>query len=168
MPQLFRRLGPALLALAASSVAASAQGVPQPAAPAQSVCSRLEAQLSAVERGTTDPARADQIKRYEDQIARQQGELDRVVAQSRRQGCEGIGFFQLFGGQSAQCGPLTNQIQQMRGNIDRMQGDLQRLQGAASPEREGQRRSVLVALAQNNCGEHYRAAAQAAQPRGFF
>ena len=35
-------------------------------------------------------------------------------------------------------------------------------------EREGQRRAFLVALAQNNCGEQYRAAAAAAQPRGFL
>jgi hypothetical protein len=175
MPQVFRHLVPALVALAASSVAAGAQGLPQPGAapaatpaPPPSVCTRLEAQLSAVERGVTDPARAEQIKRLEDQIARQQADLERVVAQSRRQGCEGIGFFQLFGGQSAQCGPLTNQIQQMRGGIERMQSDLSRLQSAGGPERDAQRRSILVALAQSNCGEQYRAAAQAAQPRGFL
>jgi hypothetical protein len=175
MPQLFRYLVPAVVTLAASAMPAGAQGLPQPGAapaaptaPAQSVCTRLEAQLSAVERGVTDPARAAQIKSYEDQIARQQAELDRILAQSRRQGCEGIGFFQLFGGQSAQCGPLTNQIQQMRGNIERMQSDLARLQSATNPEREAQRRSILVALAQSNCGEQYRAAAQAAQPRGFL
>jgi hypothetical protein len=56
----------------------------------------------------------------------------------------------------------------MRSSIDRMQADLQRLQESASPEREGQRRSILIALAQNDCGERYRIAAQAAQPRGFF
>jgi hypothetical protein len=35
-------------------------------------------------------------------------------------------------------------------------------------EREGQRRALLVALAQNDCGAQYRAAAAAAQPRGFL
>ena len=175
MPQVLRHLVPALVALAASSVAAGAQGLPQPGpapaatpAPPPSVCTRLEAQLSAVERGATDPARAEQVKRAEDQIARQQAELERVVVQSRRQGCEGIGFFQLFSGRSAECAPLTNQIQQLRGSIERMQSDLSRLQSAGGPERDAQRRSILVALAQSNCGEQYRAAAQAAQPRGFL
>ena len=30
-------------------------------------------------------------------------------------GCDSSGFFSLFNGQSAQCGPVNNQIQQMRG-----------------------------------------------------
>ena len=71
-------------------------------------------QLSAVERGATDPARAEQIKRYEETAKPSRPNSTALVAQSRRQGCEGLGFFSLFSGQSAQCGPLTNQIQQMR------------------------------------------------------
>ena len=60
-------------------------------------------------------------------------------------GCEGRGFFSLFSGQPAQCGPLNNQIQQARANLDRTLGDLQRLQGNTA-DREGQRRALLVAL----------------------
>ena len=62
------------------------------------MCQRLEGQLAAIDRGAGgDPARAEQVRRYEEAASRQQGELDRMVAQSRRQGCEGTGFF-LFGG----------------------------------------------------------------------
>jgi hypothetical protein len=70
-------------------------------------------------------------------------------------GCEGRGFFSLFGGQPQQCGPLNNQIQQMRANLDRVLADLQRLQGNTA-DREGERRTVLASLAQNDCGPQYR------------
>ena len=110
----------------------------------------------------------------EETIGRQQAELDRTEAQARRQGCEQSGFFQLFGGlgRAEQCGPLNTRIQQMRANLARAQGDLQQLQGAnTNMQREGQRRAVLNALAQNDCGPQYRAqAAQAARaaPGNFF
>ena len=70
-------------------------------------------------------------------------------------GCQGGGFFALFSGQPAQCGPLNNQIQQTRANLDRTMAEIQRLQGN-SAEREGQRRVILVALGQNDCGPQYR------------
>ena len=135
------------------------------------VCQRLEAQLTASDRGATDPGRAEQTRRYEEAANKQQAELDRTVAQARRAGCEGSGFFQLFGaGQSPQCGPLNNQIQQMRASLDRILADLQRLQSAGVDyERDGQRRTLLAALARNDCGAQYRTTSQAAQqPRGFF
>lgn len=129
-------------------------------------CVRLEAQLAAVDRGgAVDPAKADQIRRYEETANRQQAELDRLSAQARRAGCEGRGFFSLFGGQPAQCSQLNGQIQQMRANLDRVLSDLQRLQGNTA-DREGLRRPILIALAQNDCGSQYRAAA--VQPRDFF
>src|SRR6267154_5221226 len=67
-------------------------------------CLRLESQLATIDRGVAvDPARADQIKRYEDSSAKQQAELDRLGQQSQRLGCQGGGFFALFSGQSPQC-----------------------------------------------------------------
>src|SRR5206468_44098 len=48
------------------------------------VCLRLEAQLVAIDRGNSDPARAAEIKRLEDQASRQQIDVDRVAAQARR------------------------------------------------------------------------------------
>ncbi len=155
------------LTLAATSVCALAQvfSPPSPGAGGQNpVCQRLEAQLTAIDRGANDPGRADQIRRYEDAANKQQIELDRTIAQSRRLSCEGFGF-SLFGGQSPQCGPLNNQIQQMRANLDRIMSDLQRLQGSGIDyERDGQRRAVLAALGRNDCGPQYRGATQASTP----
>lgn len=127
------------------------------------MCVRLEGQLAALDRGGGDPAREEQIRRYQDSQAKQQAELDRVTMQAKRMGCESSGFFSLFNGQSAQCGPVNTQIQQMRANLDQITGSLERLRsgsGGMSPERDNQRRSVLMALAQNNCGPQYANAAQ--------
>jgi hypothetical protein len=161
-------LGSAIFALAAASSIAAAQGVAPPygAPPAPNqVCVRLESQLAMIDRGTTDPARADQIKRTEDAARQQQFELDKLQAQARRNGCEGSGFF-LFGGQPPQCADLNSQIQRARGVLDRYNGDLQRLQGGTL-DRGDQRRAVLLALAQNDCGPQYRAAAPP-RPQNFF
>ncbi|RZI39430.1 hypothetical protein EGT07_29005, partial [Herbaspirillum sp. HC18] len=128
------------------------------------MCVRLEGQLAALDRGGGgDPAREEQIRRYQDSQARQQAELDRVTMQAKRMGCDSSGFFSLFNGQSAQCGPVNTQIQQMRANLDQITGNLERLRagsGGMSPERDSQRRSVLMALAQNNCGPQYANAVQ--------
>jgi hypothetical protein len=175
---LVRRLVPALLALAAGMATAAAQqpgypgypGVtPHPQAPAavqrNPACIRLEGQLASLDRGATDPARAEQIRRYEDAAQRQQGELDRLSAQARKMGCEGRGFFSLFSGQPPQCGRINNQIQQMRANLDRMLADVQRLRGGTA-DREAERRTLLATLAQNDCGPQYRAYAN--RGGGFF
>ncbi|MBI5131105.1 MAG: DUF2865 domain-containing protein [Rhodopseudomonas palustris] len=164
-----------LLDIAVLGVGANAQqGYPAPGGAPQGavnpVCPRLEAQLASIDRGGADPARADQIRRYEDSVNRQQAELDRVTMQAKRMGCDSSGFFSLFNGQSAQCGPVNNQIQQMRGNLDQMTSGLERLRsgGPGGGERDNQRRSVLMALAQNNCGPQYAAAAQQQQGGGGF
>jgi hypothetical protein len=150
-------------------VAAAQILAPEPSGPPPQnpICQRLVSQLNMIDRGG-DPGRADQIRRYEEAQAKQQGELERLTAQAKRMGCDSSGFFSLFNGQSAQCGPINNQIQQMRGNLDQIVGGLQQLRGN-NPERDMQRRSVLVSLAQNNCGPQYAAAARAAQQQdGFF
>ena len=72
------------------------------------VCARLESQLAALRSGAGDP-RGDQLKRYEDAVAKQQADLDRTVAQSKRAGCE-TGFFALFTGGGPQCQPINAQI----------------------------------------------------------
>src|SRR5947208_7896713 len=132
--------------------------------PVNPMCPRLEAQLATIDHGggSGDPSKDDQIRRYQDAQTKQQGELDRVTQQARRMGCDSSGFFSLFSGQSAQCGPVNNQIQQMRGNLDQITTSLERLRtgGIGGADRENQRRSVLTALAQNNCGPQYAAAAR--------
>jgi len=135
-----------------------------------SVCTRLEAQLASIERGGADASRVEQIKKYEAAAAQQQQQLDRLTAQSKKAGCDNTGFFSsMFGNQSASCGPLNGQIQQMKGNLDRIQGDLARLQGTEqSPERDAQRRALIGALAQNDCGPQYRQAAAQPQRGNLF
>jgi hypothetical protein len=149
------------LAIAGSAVAQVNPPAPAPqqGAAVNPMCPRLEAQLASIDRGAGgDPAKAEQIRRYEEAAGKQQGELDRVTQQAKRQGCDSSGFFSLFSGQSAQCGPINGQIQQMRANLDQITVSLERLRGGSgfgNAERDNQRRSVLLALAQNNCGPQY-------------
>jgi hypothetical protein len=163
-----------LLGSAALSVDARAQN--PPGAPPQGpvvnpICPRLEAQLATIDRGGSgDPAKDDQIRRYQDAAAKQQSELDRVTSQAKRMGCDSSGFFSLFSGQSAQCGPVNNQIQQMRANLDQITTSLERLRsgGFGGPDRDNQRRSVLTALAQNNCGPQYANTVRGGGPGNFL
>src|SRR5215831_6770246 len=172
--RLFPTIRPAILIMLAVSGSVGAQTMPPPPSPvpgaappgvanppqAQNpVCSRLEAQLAALDRGGADVTRADQIRRYEEALQGQQTELDRTVAQARRTGCEGSGFF-LFGrNQPPQCDELNRRIQRMRANLDRLNSDLQQLQSSARFAADGQRRQLIAALGQNDCGPQYRAAA---------
>ncbi len=173
MQSLSRSILAVAVLLGALSVDAIAQVPPpaptQPGAAVNPMCPRLEAQLASIDRGGGgDPAKSEQIRRYEEAASKQQGELDRVTSQAKRQGCDSSGFFSLFSGQSAQCGPVNNQIQQMRANLDQITSSLERLRGGSgfgNPERDNQRRSVLLALAQNNCGPQY---ANAARGGGNF
>jgi hypothetical protein len=174
------------VALSSGALAQMSPGAAPPAAPpplppgaagpstapaVNPVCPRLEAQLATIDRGggSGDPARDEQIRRYQEAATRQQGELDRVTAQAKRMGCDSSGFFSLFNNRSAQCGPVNSQIQQMRSNLDQITGNLERLRGGGNfggDDRENQRRSVLTALAQNNCGPQYAAAAAQPPPQG--
>jgi Protein of unknown function (DUF2865) len=145
---------------------------PPPAAdqqppPSNPVCVRLEGQMATLNRGGGDPARAEQIKRYEDAVGKQQVDLDRLLTRAKQRGCEN-GFFSLFTGQAPECQPLNAQIQQLRDNLDRTMSDLERLKSGNNYDQDGQRRMLLSELAQNNCGPQYRAAAAAAGPSGFL
>lgn len=153
-----------LAAAAALAVAASAAAFAQAPNPA---CQRLEAQLTSLDQGNTDPARADQIRRTEDAVNRQQAEVDRLVAQARRMNCENSGLFSIFNTPPPQCGALNRQIDQQRTNLENMQMGLERLNGGTS-ERASQRQSLLIALSNNSCGAQYRSAALAGQQGGFF
>jgi hypothetical protein len=144
----------------ASCIGALAQS-PNPA------CQRLETQLASLDRGNSDPARAQQIRGAEDAVNRQQFEVDRLVAQSRRMGCESSGFFSIFSNPPAQCGGLTRQIDQQRNALERLQNQLEQLNGGTT-QRAAQRQSLLIALADNGCGAQYRSAALAGQQGGFF
>src|SRR5471032_2502058 len=162
-------LGSLTLSFGAAAQMSPGAPPPQNAPPVNPVCPRLEAQLATIDRGgSNDPAKDDQIRRYQDAASKQQSELDRVTSQAKRMGCDSSGFFSLFNNNSAQCGPVNNQIQQMRGNLDQITTSLERLRnGMGGADRDNQRRSVLLALAQNNCGPQYANAARAAGSRNF-
>ena len=147
------------LALAAT-LALPAYAQPNPA------CPRLEAQLQNFDRGGGDPARADQIRRYQEAATGQQGEIERQQTLARRMGCGNGGFFVLFSNEPAQCGPQNAKIQQMRANLDKIHSDLASLERGGSGDRDGQRQAILMALAQNNCGPQYQTAAAAQPQRG--
>jgi hypothetical protein len=153
-----------LAAAAAFVLSASTAAFAQSSNP---LCQRLEAQLTSLERGNSDPTRADQIRRAEEAVNRQQFEVDRQVAQARRTGCENSGFFSIFSNPPPQCGNLLRQIDQQRSNLERMQNELERLNGGTT-ERAAQRQSLLIALGNNGCGAQYRSAALAGQQGGFF
>jgi len=145
-----------------------AQGTPnQPPQASNPVCVRLESQLATIDSSANDPARVTQIKQHEDAIAKQQADLDRTLAQAHKVGCAGEGFFSLFSGLSPQCGPLTSQIQQMRGNLDRLMSELEHLKTGGT-DQQAQRQGLIGQLAQNNCGAQYAAAARSAGPQGFI
>jgi hypothetical protein len=155
----------ALVSLLTGTAAAQAppQGLPQGQ---MQVCIRLEAELARIDRPSTD---ASEQRRFEDAIARQQAELDRTIAQAQRLGCARANNFFLFGmpERPRQCDQLERQIERQQQGLDRMMSDLGRLRGPQGSDRDFQRRQLLVALSQNNCGAQYRAAVpqQAARPR---
>ncbi len=151
----------ATTALLSGTVAWAQQPNPNP------MCQRLEAQLTSLDRGNSDPQRADQIRRAEDGVNRQQFEVDKLVSQWRRMGCESSGFFSIFTNPPRQCGPLSRQVDQQRARLERMQNDLERLNGGTT-ERAAQRQSLLIALGDNNCGPQYSRAALGGQQGGFF
>jgi hypothetical protein len=153
-----------LAAVAATALLSGTAALAQQPNPA---CQRLEAQLASLDRGNADPQRADQIRRAEDAVNRQQFEVDKSVALWRRMGCESSGFFSIFTNPPRQCGPLSRQIDQQRSTLERMQNGLERLNGGTA-ERAAQRQSLLIALGDNNCGPQYRSAALAGQQGGFF
>jgi Protein of unknown function (DUF2865). len=130
-------------------------------------CQKLEAQLTSLDRGNADPQRAEQIRRAEDAVNRQQFEVDRLVSESRRMGCQSSGFFSIFSNPPPQCGGLNRRIGQERSTLEHMQNGLERLNGGTT-ERAAQRQSLLIALGDNGCGPQYRSAAIAGQQRGFF
>jgi hypothetical protein len=141
------------------------QVAPQQVNPNSATCVRLESALAQLNSGAS--ASPEQVSRYEEAIARQRTELDQSLMQARRIGCDqGNGFF-LFGSltRPAQCDRLNQQIGSMRANLDRMLVELGQMRGGSSLNRDLQRRQLIGALADNNCGPQYRSAAIQQQPR---
>lgn len=147
MNRLVRLTAAAFCLLAAADASAQAPNA---------YCQRLETQLAAIDRGNADPSRAEQMRRYDETLNRQQFEMDRLTAQARRLDCGSSGLFSIFQTPAPQCDGLNRQIEQLRGNITRMRSEMQQLDG--NLDRAEQRRAVLTALGGNNCGPQYRSA----------
>jgi TolA-binding protein len=155
----FKLLVATAIGLSASTAAWSQAGSPN--------CQRLEAQLTSLDRGNGDPARAERIRRAEEALNRLQNDVDRLVDQGRRNNCESSGFFSIFSQPPPQCSGINRQIGQQRSALERMQVEFEQLNGGTA-ERAGQRQSLLIALGENNCGAQYRSAALQGQQGGFF
>ncbi len=156
--------------------AAQAQATAQPQAAGQAQvtaqaqapsCMQLEGALATLDRGVDPAAQARAA-----QAQQMRAQLDQLVAQAKGMNCEAPRGFFIFQGppRPAQCDQVDDQISRLRASIaslDKSNGD-----------KDGQRRQLIMALAQNNCGPQYRAAAQnivgpqptrqAARPRNFF
>ena len=128
-------------------------------------CAQLEAQLSQLDRGggQNDMSAA---------IGQQQQALAQLSGQARQMGCDKRGFLIFQPQLPPQCEALNRQLTQARTQLDRTMAQARANQSGDS----GQRRQLIYALAQNNCGPQYRAAlGQGNQggggerrPRNFF
>ncbi|MFG1394620.1 DUF2865 domain-containing protein [Xanthobacter agilis] len=144
------------VALPAGAVSALAQQ--------NSTCAQLEASLTSLDRG------ADSWASRQGQAAKLRGDLDRYSAQARNMGCDAPRGFLIFQnpGRPPQCDQIDDQISRLRSSIAG-------LEKGGSSDQAGQRRALILALAQNNCGAQYTAAvrttaapAQPQRPRNFL
>ncbi|QTL05503.1 DUF2865 domain-containing protein [Aquabacter sp. L1I39] len=179
-------LGAALLAFPVlTPTLASAQTVPAQATPVQLAqapsyqvppgavaqapgpnCMQLEGALASLDR--PDPATDARLQ----QAAKMRGDLAQLNADAKAMNCDAPRGFFIFQGppRPPQCDAIDDQISRLRANL----ASIERTAGGG--DRDGQRRQIIMALAQNNCGPQYRAAAQAMaqpqrqqqRPRNFF
>ncbi|MFG1480572.1 DUF2865 domain-containing protein [Xanthobacter sp. V4C-4] len=129
-----------------------------------STCAQLEASLGSLDRG------ADSWASRQGQSAKLRGELDRYSAQARSMGCDAPRGFLIFQGP-----PRPPQCDQIDDQISRLRSSIAGLERGGSSDQAGQRRALILALAQNNCGPQYAAAvrntatpAQPQRPRNFL
>jgi len=85
--------------------------------------------LAAVDRGASggDPAKEEQIRRYQEAATKQQAELDRVTLQAKRMGCDSSASSRCSTASRRSADLVNNQIQQMRGNLEQITTSLERL-----------------------------------------
>lgn len=131
------------------TVAAPAQDMPpgSVAGGDRSACIRLEGQLASLDRGGGQ-------RDMSAVIARQQQQIADLTAQVRQMGCDKRGFLIFQPQLPPQCQGLNQQLTQARSALDRT---MVQARGARSGNDE-QRRQLIYALAQNNCGAQYQAA----------
>lgn len=145
----------AVVALISPASAQYPQQQPQYAPPQTSqACVRLESQLASLD---SQNGPNPQQRQLEADYNQQRQQMDRLVARSRGMGC-GRNF--LFGPRPPQeCRGLEDQIDRMRNQVARLESQLNRGRGDRGLH-EARRRDIIAALAQNQCGPQYQAAAQ--------
>lgn len=116
-------------------------------------CAQLEASLSSLDRG------ADSWASRQAQASKLRSDLERYTAQARNMGCDAPRGFLIFQnpGRPPQCDQIDDQISRLRSSIAG-------LERGGSSDQAGQRRALILALAQNNCGSQYTAAVRSASP----
>ncbi|MDI4665963.1 DUF2865 domain-containing protein [Xanthobacter autotrophicus] len=148
------------LLLAGPATGAATQALAQAGSPA---CMQLESSLMSLDRGANGAAAQQQ------QAAKLRSDLDRLTSQARGMGCDAPRGFLIFQGppRPPQCDQIDDQVSRLRSQLAGME--------RGGSDQSGQRRALILALAQNNCGPQYTAAVQAARrpsepqkPRNFF
>ncbi|MFG1344876.1 DUF2865 domain-containing protein [Xanthobacter autotrophicus DSM 431] len=163
---LTRRMGASFRASArkvavAAVVLATGVGVVTEAFAQGASCQQLEASLQALDRNTNGAAQQAQSNKM-------RADLDRLSGQARSMGCDAPRGFLIFQGppRPPECDQISDQISRLRSSLAGIE------RGGA--DQSGQRRALIIALAQNNCGPQYTAAVQASRraepqrPRNFF
>lgn len=115
----------------------------------RSTCIRLEGQLANLDRG-----RGGGQPDLGAAIAQQQQDIANLSAQVRQIGCDKRGFLIFQPQLPPQCDSLNRRLTQARSTLDRT---MMQARGQQSGNNE-QRRQLIYALAQNNCGAQYQAA----------
>lgn len=115
----------------------------------RSTCIRLEGQLGALDSGRGGGQAA-----LGPVIAQQQKDVADLSAQVRQLGCDKRGFLIFQPQLPPQCDSLNRRLTQARSALDRT---MVQARGQQSGTNE-QRRQLIYALAQNNCGAQYQAA----------
>ncbi|MDR6954224.1 hypothetical protein J2X65_003592 [Ancylobacter sp. 3268] len=149
----------ALAVLALGADIAAAQSDP-------GACVRLEGQLAQLNRGDGSQRDLGPV------IAQQQQDIANLSGQVRQLGCDKRGFLIFQPQLPPQCEGLNRRLSQARSALDRTMIEAR---GQRSGNDE-QRRQLIYALAQNNCGPQYQAAlgqsrgaaATERRPRNFF
>lgn len=123
-----------VLSLSAFTLPAHAQGAN---------CAQLEASLAALDRGSNSWAAR------QSQAARQRSELQNLTSRASSMGCNAPRGFLIFQGpqRPPQCDQIDDQISRLRSSIAGLE------QGGQ--QEAGQRRALILALAQGNCGQQY-------------
>ncbi|TCK31491.1 uncharacterized protein DUF2865 [Ancylobacter aquaticus] len=114
----------------------------------RSTCIRLEGQLAGLDRGQGGQRDLGAA------IAQQQQDIANLSAQVRQLGCDKRGFLIFQPQLPPQCDSLNRRLTQARSSLDRT---MMQSRGQQSGNNE-QRRQLIYALAQNNCGPQYQAA----------